>query len=432
MALMPPQALRQPAALPPADGVHSGLSISFDAIARAGMWLALAASGFVFSEPAPVDLLMIGLIVLLPLLGVQRYAPGMIFALFVWLGCGAGGLVASGASREIADSATHTAISFYLYGAAFVMAAFVAYRPVAHTRLIFNAWVLAAVIAAAAALAGYFQAFPGAFDLFTRFGRATGTFKDPNVLGPFLVPAALYLIHRIIHRQSRSLAFDLGAIGLIVAAILLSFSRGAWFSLAVALAVHLALTLATLASAADRARLVLVAAGGSVLAALAFVAVLQVPAVATLLAERSQLTQSYDVGPEGRFGGQEKARGLVVANPLGIGAKQFSLHYHHEDVHNVYLSMFLNAGWLGGLLYIAAVAATLYAGFGALGPASATRPYLLIALAAFTGNVLEGFIIDTDHWRHFYVLMAIIWGLDGARHAAASKPAPTGSRPSPR
>jgi len=32
-------------------------------------------------------------------------------------------------------------------------------------------------------------------------------------------------------------------------------------------------------------------------------------------------------------------------------------------------------------------------------------------LAAFLGMVLEGLVIETDHWRHFYLIMAMIWGL---------------------
>ena len=35
----------------------------------------------------------------------------------------------------------------------------------------------------------------------------------------------------------------------------------------------------------------------------------------------------------------------------------------------------------------------------------------LLLLATYTGVVLEGFVIDTDHWRHYYLLMGIIWGL---------------------
>jgi hypothetical protein len=30
----------------------------------------------------------------------------------------------------------------------------------------------------------------------------------------------------------------------------------------------------------------------------------------------------------------------------------------------------------------------------------------------------EGFIIDTDHWRHFFLILGIIWGLAAAGHTA--------------
>jgi hypothetical protein len=39
--------------------------------------------------------------------------------------------------------------------------------------------------------------------------------------------------------------------------------------------------------------------------------------------------------------------------------------------------------------------------------------------------VAEGFVIDTDHWRHFFLLLGLIWGLAAAtikllREAAAA------------
>lgn len=397
-----------------ASHAQSGPTVSLAGLARAGVFLAVAASGIVFNEPAPVDLVMMGLIVLLPLTGLQRLAPGMLLQLMLWLGCGAGALIAATVSQDIDISARHTGISFYLYAAFLVLAAFVAWRPESHGRLILRAWVVAALVAAAAGLVGYFKLLPGAFDLFTRYGRAAGTFKDPNVLGPFLVPAILYLAHRLLHREGRYALVEVGGLGLLVGALLLSFSRGAWINLAVAIAVWAALALVTLATPAARLRLALLAALGAVLALTALVAVLQIDEVAGLLAERSALTHDYDVGPMGRFGGQEKAIGLVLANPLGLGARQFALHHHPEDVHNVYLSMLLNAGWVGGLLYIAAVATTLAAGLAHVVRGTATRPLFLIAFAAFAANALEGFVIDTDHWRHFYILLALVWGLMAA------------------
>jgi len=50
---------------------------------------------------------------------------------------------------------------------------------------------------------------------------------------------------------------------------------------------------------------------------------------------------------------------LIVSNPFGIGALEFSKLYHTEEVHNVYLSMFLNAGWIGGFGYLAIVLMTI-------------------------------------------------------------------------
>lgn len=414
-----PTALAAPIGLATArPRAPSGIA-SLHAHVRFGVFLAIGISGVVFSEPAPVDLLLMGLIVMLPIAGLQTYAPGMALQMLLWLGCGAGALIASAMSQEVGVSASHTGISFYLYAVFLVLAAFVAHSPGRHARLILGAWVLGATVAAAVGLIGYFRILPGAFELFTKFGRAAGTFKDPNVLGPFLVPAILYIGHRVLHRETRLPVLDLGAALVLVAALLLSFSRGAWINLAVAVVIYGLLTFVTLTSQAARLRLVVIALIGIVAVGTTLLAALQLDTVSALLAERSALTHGYDVGPEGRFGGQEKAFALLIANPLGLGAKQFALHYHPEDVHNVYLSMFLNSGWLGGLLYIAALATTVTAGAVHVLKAIPTRPLFLIAYAALIGHLVEGVVIDTDHWRHFYVLLALVWGLIGASHVSS-------------
>jgi O-antigen ligase len=141
---------------------------------------------------------------------------------------------------------------------------------------------------------------------------------------------------------------------------------------------------------------------------------------------------SYDVGSEGRFGGQEKAIDLIVENPLGIGAQQFATHHHPEEVHNVYLSVLLNAGWLGGGVYWILVALTLTFGIRHAMKATETRPLFLVAYAAFVGVALEGLIVDTDHWRHFYLLMGIIWGLMSVSHVARPRCAAVPERRHPR
>ncbi|MHA4875413.1 hypothetical protein ACX0FC_18755, partial [Enterococcus faecium] len=66
---------------------------------------------------------------------------------------------------------------------------------------------------------------------FTKFDRATGTFKDPNVFGPFLVAPFLYLLHLALSAPWRAALLPVLAAGVLALANLLSFSRGAWINL---------------------------------------------------------------------------------------------------------------------------------------------------------------------------------------------------------
>lgn len=394
--------------------------------------LALALSGIVFEEPAPVDALTIGLIVLLPTIGLVAFNRTLLGYGALWFVAGSMAIISSLLSHDLSGSLTHSAVTFYLYLASIVLAAFVAKKPEAHTELLFKAWTWGAVIAAGAALVGYFDLVPGTFELFTKYGRASGTFKDPNVLGPFVVGPFLYMVHLTLYRSGLRVMVPLMVAGVLIFAVLLTFSRGAWFNLALALALYGYLTMLTAKRNATRLRIIGLIVAGVVFTAGMVALALASDQISDLLLQRASLTQSYDTGPEGRFGGQEKAVGVIIENPLGIGALQFATHYHDEDVHNVYLSIMLNAGWLGGAIYWIMVALTIVLGFRFALKATEIRPLFLIAYAAFVGTAAEGFIVDTDHWRHFYLLMAIIWGLMSTKNIVAAVPtpaAPARSRP---
>jgi hypothetical protein len=76
--------------------------------------------------------------------------------------------------------------------------------------------------------------------------------------------------------------------------------------------------------------------------------------------------------------------------------------------------MFLNAGWLGGMIYVLSVVATLFLGFRTAIQRTRLQGPAVIAFASFAGLAFEGFVIDTDHWRHFFLMAALIWGLADA------------------
>jgi O-antigen ligase len=386
--------------------------------ARALMWLTVAMGAVVLPEPAPADLIMLVLIVVLPLTGWALFEPGLGVLLAMLLVAGAAALLGASMAFEIGLAVAHTGISLYLYLATMVVAAFIARRPGRHANLVLNAYLCAAMLAALAGIVGYFDLLPGARELLTRYGRATGLFKDPNVFGPFLVPAMLYVLSRIVAGSIRRTPLLLVALPTLGLAILLSFSRGAWLCAGVGVTLYLGLEFLTATS--DRARGKLVGLVGLLaLAGAALVVItLQLDGVAELFAERAALTQDYDEGPEGRFGGQEKAVGLVLQHALGIGAQQFAPYFHHEEPHNTYLALFLNGGWLGGAMFLAIVATTLWQGLKHAVRQPAAKPIFLPVYAAFVGHAVEAAVIDLDHWRHFYLLLAVLWGLMAAARRA--------------
>ena len=350
-----------------------------------------------------------------------RITRGLVLFAGLWLIAGASAFLATIAAPDLflARAATHTGISIYLYLAMFVFAGFVAQNPSKHTTLIMSAYVWAASIASIAGLIGYFALVPGADELFTKFTRASGTFKDPNVFGAFIVPAAVYALHLTVTRTLVKAIVPALLLALISVAILLSFSRGAWINVAVAVGIYGYLSFVLSPTLTQRLRLSVLAMACAAAALIGVIYAQQSPDVGRLLEERASLSQSYDEGPEGRFGGQDKAKRLIADNPMGIGPLVFTEIYHVEDVHNVYLSMFLNAGWIGGFLYLMLIAITCIYGFNHALKRTATQPLFFVVYAAFVAQVLEGVVIDTDHWRHFYLLMGVVWGLMVAERAIA-------------
>ena len=125
--------------------------------------------------------------------------------------------------------------------------------------------------------------------------------------------------------------------------------------------------------------------------------------------ERAKVIQPYDVGPGGRFWEQKLALSDILDHPNGMGPFEFDRVFGPQQ-HDVYMQGFLVYGWLGGVAYFTLVMVTLAIGLRAALIATPWQTYLIAAYAAFVGEAVEGFIVDTDHWRHFFLLL----GLTGA------------------
>ena len=258
------------------------------------------------------------------------------------------------------------------------------------------------------------------------YGRAQAAFNDPNVLGAFLILPAMLALQRVLNGRFGDAARASLLLGLIAIAVLLTFSRAAWGQLALTTALLLFLTFVTSRSPNERMRIVLITIAGIVVMALVFMALLSTERVADLFKERASLDQSYDVGPLGRFGRYILGAELALDRPFGIGPLQFHKSFV-EDPHNTYLNAFLSGGWLSGFVYLTMVATTVLLGFRHVFLRTPWQATYIAVYCAFIGTVVESVIIDSDHWRHYFLLLGVIWGLMAVSRSArrvSTPPAP--------
>jgi O-Antigen ligase len=374
------------------------------------LYVTVLASSVAFIEPSPHDALMAVLALACFAAGVrfERHIALLFLLLLVW---NIAGLMALLNVPDQQQTLQFAGTSIYLAVAAVLFASLFAHNTMPRIATVRAAYVLTATVVSLAGIAGYFSLFPGAHDLFTEYDRALGAFKDPNVFGPFLIWPALVVIERMLTRSIR--ITDVLVIGILLDGLLLSFSRGAWIHFAVSCSIMMALTFLT--AATDRARLRIFAMSAIGIAAVAafILILLSFDSISNMFRERAQLFQPYDVGSGGRFRFQEFALGDLLSFPNGMGPFQFN-QVHGMQQHNVYLQAFLVYGWAGGMAYLTLLAATLWTALRTVFVRTPWQPYLICAFATFIGEIIEGFVIDTDHWRHFFLLLGMIWGLAAA------------------
>ena len=361
-------------------------------------------TGFVVREPAPYELFMALVMPIWALFGLRisrTVAPmALLLVLFV-----IGGMISMNQMDDVGEIPLYLAVSLFLALTGVFFAAVLESRPDLY-KLIFWAWTAAAIATAALGIVGYFG-LTG--EMFTLYGRAAGAFKDPNVFGPFLVLPAVFMLQQMLTGRASSMPFHAAILVFLTAGIFLSFSRGAWglfmFSgLAVTGGLYLSST-----SNLFRLRIILMGFIAVVLLGVALVIALQIPAVSDLFSERAQLAQSYDTARLGRFARYVVGFEMAMEHPLGIGPLEFGQMFG-EDTHNIWLKSLLDYSWLGFAAYLTLIVWTIAGGFRILFRDRPWQPFLLTAYAVFIGHVLLGTVIDTNHWRHFYLLLGMIWG----------------------
>jgi len=395
-----PTAAAEPAPAVPVRHAPPRVAVS---LLHGALFLTILGSFLVFIEPSPYEVLTALLAFTCLLAGVvlDRKLLPLIFLLLLYNLGGAFSLI-----PVIGDepSRRFILISFYMAVTAIIFAMIFSTDCVRRLEILRRAYILAGICAAIAGIIGYFKGI----DLLTLYGRARGTFKDPNVYGPFLILPMLFLLQSFLVRGLRVLS--LAAFLLMAAGLFLSFSRAAWAHMVFSAAMMLGLLFVTTPSGWFRARLIAISTMGTLAVAGLLLGLLAVGNVGDVFKERASLNQYYDVGESGRFGAQRKSVDRLIELPNGFGPLQFR-NYFINDPHQVYLNAFASYGWLGGFSYLALVLITLTIGLRTVFVATPWQSFYIPIMSTYTGVALEGLVIDTDHWRHYYLLLGLVWGL---------------------
>ena len=315
----------------------------------------------------------------------------------------------------------YASVTAYIGVVAILVAAYVAAEPTRRYLQIEKAWWIGATIGSIAGLLMYFGVTP-VIKLFGAIGtepnvgysfRAVGGYKDPNVFSTWLVFPVVSMIQALVLGRWRISIWSVSCLLVNTLALLLAFSRGAWFDLAVAATLSIGLSIILTPSLRQRRHVLLLGLGGLILVVILLAGLLSVPSLNAEFLDRFVLVKSYDSGETGRFGNQLNSIPMLLGLPLGFGPYQFQAIFG-EAPHNTFLNSFASGGWIGGISYILWCLCTFYMGIKTMFTRSPYQAFAIPVVTTFIVMTLQGLQIDNEHWRHWFWMMGLIWGLFAA------------------
>lgn len=348
-------------------------------------------------EPAPVDalsmaLLLIGLLV--GKLSPKTLTGSSVIHLTLWFFV-VMNFVSLLVTPAFFDSLRYVAITFYLIALAYFVRMYItSFRTMRNVMIGYLVSVMMAVFLVALGYLGI-----GPSELFLEDNRAMAFFKDANTFGPFLVLMIVLLIDEMWHPCLFPGSYPLKISGIVIlsAAVFLSFSRGAWGNLGLSLFVYFILNIKEM-SLKKAVGLLLLA----MVALLALVTVIDRLGLLEFLRWRASPFQSYD---SLRFARQVAGIEAGLTHPFGIGP---AMLFH---AHSLYARTFAEYGILGFISFFSCVfilfIRTFLHALRETGKPSGLSAKVLFA--CFAGILLNSFVIDTLHWRHFWLILALSW-----------------------
>jgi len=135
--------------------------------------------------------------------------------------------------------------------------------------------------------------------------------------------------------------------------------------------------------------------------------------------DRLTLAKEYDVAQGGRYDRYLLSIPLILENPMGLGMLQIE-KYFSEPVHNLFISSFVNYGWLAGVVWFLLTMLSFKIAFE---NQRATRSPLSIWLSFSLLTQLPCALLQqVEHWRHLWLLLGLLWGFNIRKFSVAQTP----------
>lgn len=372
--------------------------VRFDMAVGVGLMLL----GIVKVEPAPPDLVFAVVIAVAMVTGrmnLQRLPMAGAFSVGAFIGLN---LLSAIDLVDPARAAFYFSVTLYLVVFGLWFADYLDSEDKARTLV--RIYLFTAVLFALLSSAAFLIDFPSSKAFLARDdARAAGLFKDPNVFGPFLIPIMLITIEETMRPRLLKLAAPLKILCIFAlsTAILFSFSRATWGTLVVGLA--LMVTILGVRRRGGRAALKIVAIA---VCGLFVTSGVLIASGETEFLEKRASYQDYD---NERFASQRLGIALAEENPLGRGPGQFDV-LAPIAAHSTYVRVLAEQGILGILALSAFLIATLiYAARNAFAGRSTYGIGSAALLASWFTLLINSFVVDTLHWRHLWLIAALVW-----------------------
>ena len=328
--------------------------------------------------------------------------------------------------------------TFLIFG--FLTLKFLAYR--FSIRYLFNTYIVSTAISVGFMIYPFISLYSyGIVSDWIHLGRSRGLFKDPNVAGPFLIPALIYFIDDFLQKPKLwKLIFSC----LLTVGIFFSLSRGALIATGVAVLVFLILRRREILANWNKLALVLF------FQAITLLIIFSYGPFKELASQRFRLVQGYDTtsrsvswdsgitgfvenpsgsGPGSFESGVVKSQRSIVQRTIENSAlteqkkseliKELDTRgivsvgqsvglYITPSAHDTYLRVLRENGVIGITLFLGFILSILWACREMVLKGQSLSSINIALLASWIGVLANSFVIDTLHWRLLWYLPALL------------------------